>query len=134
MLQGIPAHLVDDVWDEVRPWLVAACKRSRGKFDENDIRVGLLERDDQLWIWRTSTAFAVGITRIINYPKQRVCQIRIVTGRNRREWEGECISVIEQWAKAQGCHAMELQARSGWGKVLSRRGYEKTHVYLERPL
>lgn len=134
MLHGIPAHLIDEVWDEVRPWLADACKTSRGKFDENDIRIGLLERDDQLWIWRTPTAFAVGVTRLINYPKQRVCQLRIVTGTNMDEWAQPCIEAIERWAKANGCDAMEFQARPGWERFLSCRGYDKTHVYLERAL
>ena len=77
MLYGIQKHLIDEVWDEVRPWIAAACKTSRGKFDENDIRMGLLLGEDQLWIWRTDTAYAVGITRLCEYPKQRVCTIRI---------------------------------------------------------
>jgi hypothetical protein len=132
MLYGIPAHVVDDVWDEVRPWIAAACKRSRGKFDENDIRIGLLERDDQLWIWRTETAYAVGVTRIVVHPKKKVCAIRLVTGRNRREWEKECIARIESWAKSQGCEAMELQARPGWKSVLP--DYDMTHIVLEKRL
>lgn len=132
MLYGIPSTSIDDVWDEVRPWIEAACARSRGKFDADDIRIGLLERDDQLWIWRSATAFAVGVTRINRYPKQRVCTIRIVTGRNRGEWERQAIETIEAWARSQGCHAMELQARPGWGRVLP--GYEVTHHYLERKL
>jgi hypothetical protein len=132
MLYGIPATAVDAVWPEVRPWIEAACKRSRGKFDALDIKRGLLERDDQLWIWRTPTAFAVGITRLTNYPKQRVCTIRIVTGTNRREWERECIAHMERWAREQGCDAMELQARPGWKSVL--RDYDMTHVFLEKRL
>jgi hypothetical protein len=132
MLYGIPFTSIDDVWDEVRPWIEAACVRSRGKFDANDIRIGLLERDDQLWIWRSETAYAVGVTRITKYPKKTVCTIRIVTGRNRREWEKECIAQIECWAKSQGCDAMELQARPGWKKALP--DYDMTHVYLEKEL
>lgn len=132
MLQGIPAHLVDEVWDDVRPWISEACKTSRGKFDENDIRIGLLERDDQLWIWNTPTAFAVSVSRLSNYPKQRVCQLRIVTGRNRDEWYRASLETIEAWAKANGCHAMELCARPGWSRLL--RDYEMTHVYLEKQL
>jgi len=132
MLYGIPAHVVDDVWDEVRPWITAACKRSRGKFDENDIRIGLLERDDQLWIWRTETSYAVGVTRIVVHPQMKVCSIRLVTGRNRVEWEKECIARIESWAKSQGCEAMELQARPGWKTVLP--DYDMTHIVLEKRL
>lgn len=132
MLYGIPVTDIEAVWEEVRPWIAAACKRSRGKFDEDDIKRGLLARDDQLWIWHTETAYAVGVTRLVHYPKQLVCTIRIVTGRNRREWENECMSQIERWAKARGCDAMELQARPGWEKALP--DYEKTHVYLEKRL
>ena len=134
MLYGIPAHLVDEVWDEVRPWIAAACKTSRGKFDENDIRIGCLEREDQLWIWRTETAFAVGITRIVNYPKKSVCSLRIVTGRNMKEWYLPCLETIEKWAKANGCHAMEFQARPGWERMIRPLGYDKTHLYLEREI
>ena len=132
MLYGIPAHVIDDVWDEVRPWIAAACKTSRGKFDENDIRIGLLTGDDQLWIWRTDTAYAVGVTRVNVYPKQKVCSIRIVTGRHRHEWERPAMATIEAWAREQGCHAMELQARPGWERTLP--DYDKTHVYLEKRL
>lgn len=132
MLYGIPHTDIEAVWGEVLPWISAACKRSRGKFDAEDIKRGVLNREDQLWIWRTATSYAVGITRLLNYPKQRVCTIRIVTGRNRKEWEKECIAQIEAWAKSQGCDAMELQARPGWEKALP--GYDKTHVYLEKPL
>lgn len=132
MLYGIQPAEINAVWEEVCPWIEAACARNRGKFDARDIHEGLLSGVDQLWIWKTTTAFAVGITRISSYPKQRVCTIRIVTGRNRREWEGECIRTIEAWAKANGCESMELQARPGWGRALP--DYEMTHVYLEKRL
>jgi hypothetical protein len=134
MLYGIPAHRIDDVWDEVRPWIAAACKRSRGKFDENDIRIGLLLGEDQLWIWRTETSYAVGITRIVNYPKQRVCTIRIVTGTSATEWQKKAMETIERWAKENGCHAMELCARPGWSRRMRAQGYQETHRYIEKAL
>jgi hypothetical protein len=136
MLYGIQPLQIDEVWDEVRPWIAAACNTSRGKFDADDIRIGLLTGEDQLWIWRTDTAYAVGITRITNYPQQKVCQLRIVTGRNRAEWQVPCIETIERWAKANGCAAMELQARPGWWRGFLRGvlGYDMTHVYCEKRL
>jgi hypothetical protein len=132
MLYGIPAHLIDEVWDEVRPWIERACSRNRGKYDADDIRTGLASGEDQLWVWKSPTAFAVGITRLSNYPKQRVCTIRIATGTNSREWRDEAVRTIEKWAKANGCDAMELCARKGWARHL--KGYDMTHVYLEKPL
>lgn len=134
MLYGIQKHLIDEVWDEVRPWIAAACKASRGKFDENDIRIDLLTGDNQLWIWRTPTAYAIGITCLANYAKQRVCQIRIVTGTNAAEWQETAIQTIEKWAKSNGCHAMELCARPGWSRRMRTSGYIETHRFIEKEL
>lgn len=134
MLYGIERDEIGAVWDEVRPWIARACETSRGKFDADDIRSSLLDGTNQLWIWKTPTAFAVGITCLSNYPQQRVCNLRIVTGTNMAEWYEPCIETIERWAKANGCDAMEFQARPGWERLLARRGYDKTHVYLERLL
>lgn len=134
MLYGIQRDEIDAVWPEVRPWIERACATNRGKYDAEDIRTGLLAGEDQLWIWKTTTAFAVGITRLANYPRQRVCTLRIVTGTNAAEWQYEAIETIERWAKANGCHAMELQARPGWARRLRSRGFEMTHLYLEKPL
>jgi hypothetical protein len=134
MLYGIQRAEVNSVWEDVRAPIEDACKTTRGKFDAEDIRAGLLTGEDQLWIWRTQTAFAVGITRLANYPKQRVCTLRIVTGNNVDEWYLPCLDTIERWAKANGCHAMEFQARPGWERFIRPLGYDKTHVYLEKSL
>jgi hypothetical protein len=134
MLYGIQIAEIEAVWPEVRPWIEAACKRNRGKYDAADILAGLLTGEDQLWIWKSPTAFAVGITRLANYPKQRVCLIRIVTGTNASEWQQPAMETIEQWAKASGCHAMELCARPGWSRRMRAQGYEETHRFIEKAL
>lgn len=131
MLYGIQRTEVGSVWGEVRPWIEAACKRNRGKYDAEDIRQGLLSGEDQLWIWKTQTAFAIGITRLENYPKKRVCTIRIVTGTNAAEWQDETMETIKRWAKENGCSSMDLCARPGWARRLKSRGFEQTHVFLE---
>ncbi|MBB5509561.1 hypothetical protein [Paraburkholderia atlantica] len=134
MLYGIQRTDIDAVWEDVRALIEEACETTRGKFDAQDIRAGLLTGEDQLWIWKSPTAFAVGITRLANYPKQRVCTLRIVTGSNMDEWYLPCLETIEKWAKANGCHAMEFQARPGWERFIRPLGYDKTHVYLEKTL
>jgi hypothetical protein len=134
MLYGIQPAEINAVWEDVRALIEDACETTRGKFDAQDIKAGLLTGEDQLWIWRTATAFAVGITRLANYPKQRVCTLRIVTGNNVDEWYLPCLETIERWAKANGCQAMEFQARPGWERFIRPLGYDKTHVYLEKSL
>ena len=41
---------------------------------------------------------------------------------------------LETWAKGKGCKKMELFARPGWSKLMKTKGYEKTHVQLEKEL
>lgn len=132
MLFGIQPHEIDAAWAEARPWVEGACRRNRGKYDASDILAGLKSGDDQLWIWKSASAFGIGVTRIVVYPKQRVCSVRIVTGTNAHEWQHECLSTIEAWARECGCSAMELVARPGWARRL--KDYAMTHVYLEKAL
>ncbi|NUY33299.1 hypothetical protein F0160_22705 [Paraburkholderia sp. JPY303] len=134
MLYGIQRTEIDAVWGEVRPWIEASCRRNRGKYDAEDIKAGLLSGEDQLWIWKSPTAFAVGITRLANYPKQRVCTIRIVTGTNAAEWQRPAMEAIEEWARSNGCNAMELCARAGWSRRMRAQGYEETHRFIEKAL
>ena len=132
MLHAIQPHQIGDVWWEVLPWIEASCRRNRGKYDAGDILDGLFSGEDQLWIWRSPTAFAVGITRISNYPKCKVCAVRIVTGTNSAEWREQTLHAIEDWARQNGCASMELITRKGWARHLKE--YEMTHVYLEKKL
>jgi len=132
MLYGIQPDQIKVVWPEVEPWISAACKRNRGKYDAQDILAGLLSGTDQLWIWRSPTAYAVGITRLSNYPRCKVCAVRIVTGTNSAEWRLQTLATIEQWARTNGCASMELVARKGWARHL--KDYDMTHVMLEKHL
>lgn len=132
MLYGIQSDQIHAVWTEVEPWIAAACARNRGKYDAQDILAGLLSGEDQLWIWRSPTAYAIGVTRLSNYPKCKVCAVRIVTGTNSIEWREQTLRVIEDWARANGCASMELIARKGWARHL--KDYDMTHVYLEKTL
>lgn len=134
MLHGIQRTEIESVWADVRPWIEAACARNLGKYDALDIKAGLLRGEDQLWIWKSPTAFAVGITRLVNYPKQRVCTIRIVTGTNAAEWQKEAMQTIERWAKENGCAAMELCARPGWSRRMRTQGFVETHRFIEKAL
>lgn len=132
MLYGIQLTELPDVWPMVSEELSAAASRSRGKFDGRDVLKGLLSQELQLWIWHSPTARGLLVTQIFNYPKNRVCGIRIATGNNAEEWCMPALDVIERWAKASGCNAMELIARPGWKKLI--KGYAMTHLYLEKAL
>lgn len=132
MLYGIQVGELPGVWPHVKADIDAASVTSRGKFTGDDVLSDLQKGDAQLWIWHTDTARAVLITQIVNYDRNKCCSIRIATGHNYPEWASVAIKRIEEWAKAQGCDAMELIARPGWKRILE--GYEMTHIHLEKAL
>lgn len=132
-LYGVPSHEVDGVWEAVRPWVAAACLRGIGAgYNETDIYQYLLDRDMQLWLARDGQEIiAVGITEIVNYPRRRICNLTIGTGKRREQWQ-HFRHIIEVWAKEQGCSHMSCLARNGWRRVFN--DYKSTHTLLEKEL
>ncbi len=63
----------------------------------------------------------------------RSCNIFIVTGKNRQNWQ-HLIKVLEDFALKNECSNMELIARQGWEKIMEKFNYKKTHVVLEKAL
>lgn len=129
-LIGVPAPQVLEVWSEVRPWVVQALKRGYGRYLDSDILEAILSRNMQLWIAREGDGLlAVCVTEIIRYPRKSFARVMIGTGRERQKWQ-DFVSIIEDWAKAQGCAGLEMQARCGWERI--HTGYKKSHVFLEK--
>jgi hypothetical protein len=93
----------------------------------------LKSRDLQLWLAWDGTVMALAVTELVRHPRKLCCRIRICTGRERRAWQS-FLAVLEAWAKAQGCAAMELIARPGWSRILAQHGYETTHLFCEKEL
>lgn len=130
-LSGVSAERLPEVWEDVKPLIVAACSRSFPKMTEADVLKAVSERDMQLWVIYEDVIYAVLVTEILNYPLRRVCRILMATGTDRTRWQ-HFISDIERWAKEQGCDSMELEARPGWKRVFT--DYKFTHVHLEKNL
>jgi hypothetical protein len=134
MLVPVPSHLVPQCWGSVVGLISLACERS-AKFTVESIRKELEEKALQLWLIvepDNPLVQCVVVTEILNHPNgRRYCNIRIATGRGGKDWAFH-IAEIEEWARQNGCHAMELLTRPGWERVL--KDYRKTHVQLEKDL
>jgi hypothetical protein len=90
----------------------------------------------QLWmLWdkeeKNTQYYGVVVTEILQRPLKKCLNIRIMTGHHRDKWQ-HLIKNIEKFAWDNKCDSMELIARPGWQKVLSRYGYNRTHVLLEK--
>jgi hypothetical protein len=86
----------------------------------------------QLWVvWDGSQVIAAVLTRIVVLRSGKACRIIAAGGSRSKEWTG-LVSVIEDFAKREGCRKVTIEGRPGWER--SFKAYRRTKVVLEREL
>lgn len=118
-LVPVPAKDVAEAWPVVVGELRRAIKRADGVMTEETVYEALLSRDMQLWTaWQDGELQAAAVTQIVSYPGKKVAAIPLIGGRKRNDWL-LFQPQFEEWARANGCDALEGYARPGWLRVLS---------------
>lgn len=134
VLMTVPAEKLEEYWPQVRELIAQSCERSGGRYAPVDLMREILGRAAQLWTAeRDGKVEAIMLTRLVNYPQARICEAFVCVGAGMEEWLAY-LSTAEQWARENGCKRFVPIARKGWAKVLAARGYELTHVVLEKVL
>tara|TARA_R100001143_G_scaffold36812_1_gene34288 strand:- start:504 stop:947 length:444 start_codon:yes stop_codon:yes gene_type:complete len=139
-LLNIPIKKVDEVWSLVKKNIQEALSYSGNHTDSDFVYQTIQDGKFQLWIvWDKSKKTVqeqyngVVVTEIIQRKLKQSCNIFIVTGKNRQQWQ-HLISVLEDFALKNECTNMELISRQGWEKIMEKFNYKKTHVVLEKTL
>lgn len=115
---GILANDIDSIWQDVAPLIDLAMEYSDGKMSTSDVYEAIKSREYQLWI----VPGGVWVTRIVSYPQSR--RLEMIAGAGQwRDWLTHGQQVID-WAKYNGCDAVELIGRPGWGR---KTGFEEIH-------
>ena len=139
-LVNIPSSNLDDVWSLVKKDIAEALSYSGNHTDAQFVYDTLKEDKMQLWVvWdkdKSTTLekyYGVVVTEIVKRKLIQSCNIFIVTGRHRQQWQ-HLISVLEDFAIENNCTNMELIARKGWQRIMEQFDYKQTHVVLEKPI
>ena len=139
-LVNIPSSNLDDVWSLVKKDIAEALSYSGNHTDAQFVYDTLKENKMQLWVvWdkdKPTTLekyYGVVVTEIVKRKLIQSCNIFIVTGRHRQQWQ-HLISVLEDFAIENNCTNMELIARKGWQRIMEQFDYKQTHVVLEKPI
>lgn len=126
---------VDKVWPLAEKLVSDACEE-HGGYNANDILEYLKAGLMQLWMaidGESNKVICVCVTEIRQYPNFKVCDLRITTGEQYDRWFNYMDQICE-WARSEGCKRMEIFARPGWERILKHKGFNKTHVQLEKDL
>jgi len=139
-LINIPINKLDEVWSLVKKNIQEALSYSGNHTDSDFVYQTIKDGKFQLWVvWDKSKKTVkeqyngVVVTEIVKRKLKQSCNIFIVTGKNRQQWQ-HLISVLEDFALKNECTNMELIARQGWEKIMEQFDYKKTHVVLEKTL
>jgi len=139
-LVNIPSSNLDDVWSLVKKDISDALSYSGDHTDSQFVYDCVKEKKMQLWVvWdkdKPTTLekyYGVVVTEIVKRKLIQSCNIFIVTGRHRQQWQ-HLISVLEDFAIENNCTNMELIARKGWQRIMEQFDYKQTHVVLEKQI
>jgi IS1 family transposase len=139
-LVNIPSSNLDDVWSLVKKDISDALSYSGNHTDAQFVYDCIKEKKMQLWVvWdkdKKTTIdkyYGVVVTEIVKRKLIQSCNIFIVTGRHRQQWQ-HLISVLEDFAIENNCTNMELIARKGWQRIMEQFDYKQTHVVLEKSI
>ncbi len=139
-LVNIPSSNLDDVWSLVKKDISEALSYSGDHTDSQFVYDCIKEKKMQLWVvWdkdKPTTLekyYGVVVTEIVKRKLIQSCNIFIVTGRHRQQWQ-HLINVLEDFAIENNCTNMELIARKGWQRIMEQFDYKQTHVVLEKQI
>ena len=131
-LVAVPSLRVPDRWPEVAALVERALHHSDGRYASEDFLHALIRREMQLWgVRQAGRTVGVIITALRNYPRQRRCRYLLLAGDGFDRWQ-HLQRDIEEWARANGCTAMEMCGRRGWERKL--KGWRATHVEMSKEL
>src|ERR1700722_4949901 len=96
---AIPLRHLRLVWSDLWPLLEPAVKRSP---DKPDVLARLLFNDAQLWAIYDADVPVAAIVTQVQVGTEKRCLIWLVGGSRLREWAGDFIAKLEDWARSLG--------------------------------
>ena len=126
-----PPNDAPRLWLRVKHLIVEAMRRGdMGSFEE--VERDVLGNNAYLWVAIEDDVFlAVAVTKVTQGEKERLCTIVACGGEDFQRF-GHLIKDLEDYARTEGCQAMEVCGRAGWVRLLSE--YRPVKVILRKEL
>jgi len=127
----VPIEHIGPLWKQVEGHLKKPLEIDGYAYTAQDVLNSLINGKMQLWIsWsrKKKKVEAAIVTEIVDYPQKRACRYFLAGGDNMKSWFKKMKNEIEQWAKLNKCHRIELVGRKGWSRWL--KDYMPKHIVL----
>ena len=129
---GVPAERIVDVWPRVAPLLERVLNEDASGYTLQDVMWELHDGMSQLWV--VEDFEAVFVTKILRRPQHCVAWCWMAAGDNAAHWIDDVMTLLEAWAKANGCQFAEFSGRKGWAKYCKPAGYRTVLTTFRKDL
>ena len=127
----VPVNELDKILPEVEGYI------RRGLGDEityEQIVQALMDQDITLWIVWKNGIIAVYITRVSEFHGIRYYEVIAMSGKDVLDWLDPALENVEKTARGLGVDRLRFMGRDGWLKMFQKRGFEKTHIVMQKVL
>ncbi len=136
---GVLSGDVNQIWDSIKPMMDKAIKYADWKYDVEDIKQDIINRNLQLWVATMEDKPVMClVTRIEQFPKEKAMLLFMYSTMPHSGKDREGIwgfkDIIFSWAKSMGCKSIYFYGRPGWEKVLDSRGFKKIYTVMRREI
>jgi hypothetical protein len=111
---GVPSNMIMDMWPGAEPLLARVVKPDTG-YTLQSVLNSLQLAKMQLWV--VNDFQGVIVTQIEDRPAQRILYTLFLAGDNMSEWIDEWCEIQDEYARHNGCAAVEFNGRKGWNKI-----------------
>ena len=76
------------------------------------------------------------ITRVVAYkhPDERVLNVLLIGGREFDSWKADADAKFDEFARVNGCNAVEFACRTGLEPRLRKLGYRRHRILMRKEL
>jgi hypothetical protein len=128
----VAPHLVEMVWPTVEGLIRAALSVSASDLTAENIKAKIDAGKSLLWIIWDTSLLAAGTTEIVKLENGRkLLVIATCGGRAMSTWK-HTLSLIEDYARKEGCDGVRFYGRMGWARYFRDHGYAQPYIVVEK--
>jgi hypothetical protein len=136
IIQQLTKEQTIDNWKLISEYLNKVLTHGQGESTLTDYLTKVLVDIVQCWaIVDNDQIVGIGLTEFLKYSQHKTLHIIAFSGGNFEE-QSKVFPTIEQFARSNGCKAIEQWGRQGWAKVLPQYvpGFKQAYVVMRKDL
>lgn len=124
-----PETIDIETWPSIYTVIEPAIRRSDSTVSE--LIDELIANTAQLWVLRKGgDPLAAAVSELDSTPEGPFVHVRLLSGKDMASWLDSLIECMTFHALKRGCVGISCEGRSGWERVLGKRGWKRRSITM----